>query len=350
MNTSRRDWLRHLASLGAAATLTRARAASGAGTQPLGLVIHSYPVRQRDPQRRFTGPLAFLQHARSLGAAGCQTMIGDPAPDELARVREFLQETGLYLEGIVSLPRDRDDLGRFRSEVKAARDCGARVLRTAMLSGRRYETFDSADAFRKFAADGFARLELARPVIEEADMLLGVENHKDWRVPELIDILGRVKSPAVGVCLDFGNSVSLLEGPNEVVEQLIPFAVTTHFKDVAVREYDEGFLLSEVPLGKGLLDLPRLVGSLRSKGRPGVRLNLEMITRDPLKVPCLTPKYWATFADLPGRYLAAQLTLVRRQGWKGPLPEVSGLAPEEQLRAEDRNVQECLDFASTHLT
>ena len=41
--------------------------------------------------------------------------------------------------------------------------------------------------------------------------------------------------------------------------------------------------------------------------------NLEMITRDPLKIPVFTPKYWATFDDsvspLPGRDLAKTLAL-----------------------------------------
>ena len=36
-----------------------------------------------------------------------------------------------------------------------------------------------------------------------------------------------------------------------------------------------------------------------------------MITRDPLKVPCLTEGYWVTFPDLPGRHLAHTLSLVR---------------------------------------
>ena len=96
----------------------------------------------------------------------------------------------------------------------------------------------------------------------------------------------------------------------EVVEALAPRAFTTHFKDMGLEEYREGFLLAEVPLGTGVLDLPRVVRILRA-ARPEIRFNLEMITRDPLKVPCLTERYWATFPDLPGRHLARTLSLVR---------------------------------------
>lgn len=45
-----------------------------------------------------------------------------------------------------------------------------------------------------------------------------------------------------------------------MVELLAPYAVTTHIKDMAVRRNAQGgLLLSEVPLGQGILDLPRLL-------------------------------------------------------------------------------------------
>src|SRR6185437_7355223 len=110
---------------------------------------------------------------------------------------------------------------------------------------------------------------------------------------ELLSLLRKVGSDSLGVCLDTCNSISLLEDPMEVVEALAPRAFTTHFKDMGLDEYREGFLLSEVRFGSGILDLARVVRVLRD-ARPGIRFNLEMITRDPLKVPCLTQSYWAT--------------------------------------------------------
>ena len=83
--------------------------------------------------------------------------------------------------------------------------------------------------------------------------------------------------------------------------------------------------------------------------RPEIRLNLEMITRDPLKVPCLTEGYWATFPDLPGRYLARTLSLVRDHPPSRPLPRISSLAQDEQLRAEDDNIRRCFAFCEERL-
>ena len=45
-----------------------------------------------------------------------------------------------------------------------------------------------------------------------------------------------------------------------------------------------------------------------------------MITRDPLRVPCLGTKYWTTFESLPARELARSLAMVRDKAWKKPLP------------------------------
>jgi len=86
------------------------------------------------------------------------------------------------------------------------------------------------------------------------------------------------------------------------------------------------------------------------RARPETRLTLEMITRDPLKVPCLTDAYWATFPQRNGLYLARTLRMVREQEPKGrPLPVVSALAREEQLRQEEDNVKKSLTYARDRL-
>jgi hypothetical protein len=78
-----------------------------------------------------------------------------------------------------------------------------------------------------------------------------------------------------------------------------------------------------------------------------------MITRDPLKIPVYTTKYWATFDDayspLPGRDLAKVLLLVRKNRPKKPLPRITGLSPEAQLQAEDENNRKCIEYARQNL-
>jgi hypothetical protein len=115
---------------------------------------------------------------------------------------------------------------------------------------------------------------------------------------------------------------------------------------MAVEEYREGFLLSEVPLGAGFLDLPAVVGVLR-KARPAIKLNLEMITRDPLRVPCLTEKYWATLEGVPGRQLAR--ALARARAARAPLPRIGKLTRARQIEREEENVRASLRYGARRL-
>jgi len=176
---------------------------------------------------------------------------------------------------------------------------------------------------------------------------IGIENHKDFHAAELAEMLGRISSPHMGACVDTGNSIALLEDPMKVVETLAPYAVTTHIKDMAVQETPTGFLLSEVPLGQGMLDLPRMF-AIFEKHNPQIGYHLEMITRDPLDIPCLKPGYWATFPEKPGTELARTLTLVREHP-AAKLPKTSGRNTEDVLAFEEDNIVQCLRQASDKL-
>lgn len=314
----------------------------------LGVASYSFHLRlaaERAAKEPGLGdPFTFLEHCRQLGAGGIQTGLGTRDAAYSGKLRKQAEAWGMFVEGSIRLPQDRADVDRFAAEVHTAKEAGATVLRTVLLSGRRYETFDSAEAFRQWEKRAWQSLTLAEPILAKHDARLAVENHKDYRAADLVALFQRLDSRHVGACVDTGNNIALLEDTMETATILAPWAFAVHLKDMAVAEYEDGFLLSEVPLGEGFLDLKQIIGTLR-KARPGARFTLEMITRDPLKVPCLTPKYWATFDNVPGRDLARMLALVRKQRAAKPLPKITGLKREEQLTAEAENVRRCLATA-----
>jgi len=117
---------------------------------------------------------------------------------------------------------------------------------------------------------------------------------------------------------------------------------------MSLAEYKDGILLIEPLLGAGYFDLPKIVSTVRT-ARPQARFTLEMISRNPLKVPVLTDRYWAPFPDRRGLALARTLALARSRGWKGPLPDVEQLPHEERLRVEEVNVSKCPAYASNQL-
>ncbi|MBI4662537.1 MAG: sugar phosphate isomerase/epimerase [Verrucomicrobia bacterium] len=319
----------------------------------LGVGMHSYgaswnAANRTSPAAPFNDALSFLEHCHALGAGGIQVGLASWDAAYASKFRAKAESYQMYFEGDLRLPADPSELDRFDAQVRLAKEAGGTVIRTAMLNGRRYETFGTAEAFQEFSQRSWRALTLAEPIVKKHGCRLAIENHKDWLVPELLVMLHRMSSESVGVCVDTGNSIALVEDPMAVVEAYAPWAVSTHIKDMAVQEFDRGFLLSEVPLGEGFLDLRRMSEILR-QANPRIRFNLEMITRDPLRIPCLEEKYWTTLDQVPGRHLAATITMVKARASKQPLPTVAGLDQAGRIKFEDDNVRKCLAYAREHL-
>ena len=304
---------------------------------PLGLASTCYMT-----VRRLSDALALLRHADTLGACGAQAAL---AAGQAREVREYCEPRRLYFESMAALPREDGD-ARFAAALRDAREAGARCVRVVCLSGRRYEAFRTLDEWRAFAGESRRRLAFAARIAARERMPLAVENHKDWTLDELTALLREFGSEWLGVCLDTGNNLALLDDAGEFVDALAPHAASTHLKDMALAADSEGFLLAEVPLGTGMLDIPRIVRRIR-EARPGTPLTLEMITRDPLRVPCLNSSYWATFPERAAPRLAAMLALAHSN--QGALPRLSDLPVSARLECEEENVKACLRWAREHL-
>lgn len=314
----------------------------------LGIVIYALNLRRQvmkaqDRHQNLFDPFTFLDYCRDLGAGGIQVPLGVREEDDCRRLREKAEQYGMFIEGIAAPPRGAVDVERFEAEIRTASQAGALAVRTVILPGRRYEQFKSLDEFREAAEQGKQALLLAAPIAERHRVRLAVENHKDQRLDERLDLLRAISSEFVGACVDVGNSFALLEDPLAVVETYAPWAFSVHLKDHAVREYPEGFLLADVALGEGFLDLKTMVATLR-RARPDVRFSLETITRDPLKVPCLSEAYWATMPNVAGSDLARTLRIVRANQVK-QLPSLGELPLDQQAACEAAGIAKSLTYA-----
>lgn len=308
----------------------------------MGLTPDSFAIR-RPPRTA----LEYLELAHSVGAGGVQADLASLDPAYLKKVRALTEKLGAYFEVLERLPRDGEE-AKFEATVKAAKEAGAIAMRSVCLIGRRYETFNTLEEWRAFVADSRMRLTRAARIVEKHRLPLGIENHKDFTAEEMAPLMKEYSSEYMGVCIDFGNNISLCDDPMDLVESLAPFVINTHIKDNGVEECEDGFLLSEVPLGAGFLDLKRIVNVVRAR-RPQTRFSLDMLTRNPLRIPCFTEKYWLTFPERNGRYLARMMATVRARKSPKPLPRVEGLDREAQLRMEDENLKQCLAYARNEL-
>lgn len=290
------------------------------------------------PAPRGRSTVEFLERCHALGGRGVQTQLhGDPR-----EIRARAEKLGMWVEAMISIRNSTPE--SLEHAIVDAKEAGCTIARDGLLGGRRYETFSTLADWKTWVAESQKKIEMALPVLEKQKFTLALENHKDWTLDEYVQIFQKHSSEYLGACLDFGNNIALLDDLMAVIEAAAPYTKATHFKDMAVAPYEHGFLLSEVPLGTGVLDLPRALAILQ-KANPKVRLALEMITRDPLKVPCLDDRYWVTFPDRNGIYLARTVRFVNEHKSTAPLPRPEELAHEEHAKVEVDNIRACFEWA-----
>ncbi len=280
--------------------------------------------------------LEFLQRCHGLGAAGIQAQInGDPT-----KVRARAEELGMWVEAMVSIRNSTPE--QLEKAILDAKAAGCTVARDGMLSGRRYETFHTLDEWKAWLTKTYQVIESAVPVFEKHKFTLAIENHKDWTADQYAALFKKYSSEYLGACVDFGNNISLLDDPMALIEAAAPYAKATHVKDMAVRPYPDGFELSEVVMGTGLLPLEKMCAILW-KANPNIKMSLEMISRDPLKVPCLTDQYWVTFPDRNGLMLARTLRMVEAHK-DTELPRFTGLDAAAWRKKEIENIEASMRY------
>ncbi len=98
-------------------------------------------------------------------------------------------------------------------------------------------------------------------VAQEYDVKLAFENHIDYTADECLELLERVNSPYLGLNLDTGNFLRLLDDPVEGAKKLANRVYATHIKDlkpVKGVNATEWYFFSSTPVGDGLVDNQKL--------------------------------------------------------------------------------------------
>lgn len=251
----------------------------------LGLSTYAF-VWRRHPDN--PSPISLedmLDSAVELGCGVFQVcdywLLEEADPDFLIRLAAAAAERGLELE-LGTRGVEEEHLSRF---LEMARAVGARLVRSMLSSPRGTPSIEAA----------IESLRAIMPAYETARVTLGLETYEQFSTDEVLQVIDAVGSPALGVCLDPGNSVARLEFPEEVVAKTAPHVVNLHVKDFAFarKEGMIGFTFAGAPLGEGQLDYDGMVDAVDAHQRQVNQVVEHWLTRQgTLEDTCLAEEVW----------------------------------------------------------
>jgi sugar phosphate isomerase/epimerase len=331
---------------------------AGMADAPLPLGYNTYCLRAL---RWDDAQLLEFAAAQRLDAIFLQDSLDPRAmePAHWKEVREMAARLGLHLEtgGGGILPKHAGDLDRsiatLRRHIERAAAMGSPFVRCVLAADR--ASFPApVDESKEWA---LRILRAVRPELAGHGLKAIIETHKDlqaWELRELVEAAGK---DLVGVYLDTGNPVFVLEHPMTTLETLAPYVESAHLRDSVIYEHPRGVAVQWVPLGEGVIDFRAFVKRL-GELCPRVHVYNKPITgRPPAVIPYLEQDFWKMFPRARAADLARFLDLARRgRPYEGhmvvedipgrPLPEAFRAAIQHQQR---EHVERGLEYAKKEL-
>ena len=231
-------------------------------------------------------PMDLLRRAHELGVHLLQICDNCPleklSPEQLDAFLAQAKAWGIDIEvGTRGIAPEH-----LRSYLELAQRCDSPICRVVVDTATHHP---SDDEIVSMARD-------LLPEFERVGVCLAVENHDRFTARALVDLMRLIDHPAVGICLDTTNSFGALEGPEVVVNTLAPWVVNLHIKDFAVSRvpYSMGFIVQGRPAGRGRLNVPWILETLRQHGRdPNAILELWSPPEDTLEETIAKETIWA---------------------------------------------------------
>jgi 3-oxoisoapionate decarboxylase len=289
----------------------------------------------------------FLDAVQRAGGGVAQlfcSMIEKCDDEALAKLRARAAELDLLLEihgGVAFAPQ-------FERTLRQAAALGAKVVGCSFGMLLRPDKIGTLAAWDEHLEKCRDRLRALAATARSLNLIVAVENHLDFTVEELRDLIVSINSPHVGVLFDVGNSVGTLDDPTEAADLLGPLTVATHYKDFAIEEVARGFRFTMVPLGCGSLRLGELTARLVKHVRPETAFSIEMMNGQQFEVCWLEDRFWTAYRHKTARQVAATLRHIRGKRIDmaefKPQQEVDTLPYEAHMKLEADRLRGCIAY------
>jgi sugar phosphate isomerase/epimerase len=191
--------------------------------------------------------------------------------DDPLRIQQACQKHGVRVSALSAhCPITKPEIGveYLKQAIRYAAECGAPVVNTDEGPKQSWTT-EAED----FVLMRYTLMEAAL-VAERRDVVIGLECHQQYsKSPAGLDRIYRlVKSPAIGINFDTGNSYIAGQDPYRWLQKLVPRLVHLHAKDISIAHSEaERGKVTGTPVGcacgDGVIDWERVIRLCRKAKR-----------------------------------------------------------------------------------
>lgn len=200
-------------------------------------------------------------------------------PEHLAKVKADAKARGLYLELNVSFnaPCDPRVNATVEGALRTAEAIGADFVKWSLDIERPRPLYGTCMHPKVVTqlADRYEKIKAQIPLMEKLGITMAIENHCDSYADEVIWLVKALDHPDIGACIDTINSLCVLEGIQDSVEKMLPYANSCHLCDNELRIDHNGTHSIGVPVGTGDVDCKAIVRQFREKSPKMKRITLE---------------------------------------------------------------------------
>ena len=199
--------------------------------------------------------------------------------DDPLRIRRACEKAGVKLSGLSAhTPLCKPEIGveYLKQAIRFAAECGAPVINTDEGPKQPWTTEEEDFTLMRYT------LQEAAKVAEPRGISLGLECHQQYsKTPDGLDrIYKLVKSPAIGINFDTGNSYLAGENPYQWLNRVAGRLVHLHAKDISVQQSaDERGKVTGTPVGcacgDGVIDWARVIKTCRQKAKRDIVFSVE---------------------------------------------------------------------------
>ncbi|WP_033542526.1 sugar phosphate isomerase/epimerase family protein [Planococcus sp. CAU13] len=201
--------------------------------------------------------------------------------EELIRISNIAKEHGVELEvgtrGISS--------AKLTAYLRICRLLESKTLRTML----------NDETFVPGKEEAIQLLKEATSVFEQHGIQIALETYEQRKTAEIIEIIRKVDSPILGVCLDPANCIANLESPENVIKLSAPYINNLHLKDFKFTRKDGwvGFSLTGTSFGEGQLDAASMIKVLKEhKKQPNAIMEFWLPKQETMEETVRLEKQW----------------------------------------------------------